>query len=69
MTHRLVVMWAQYQKTFLGTQAVIVMVTCVAFFATGHRVPAAAVFFAVMQIGAALGAMWAVRLKGKLELR
>jgi hypothetical protein len=62
-------MWAQYQKTFLGTQAVIAMVTCAAFFAADHRASAAAVFFAVMQVGAVLGAMWAVRLKGKLALR
>jgi hypothetical protein len=62
-------MWAQYRKTFLGTQVVIALVTSAALVATGFRVPAAGVFFAVMQIGAVLGAMWAVRIKGKLQLR
>ena len=62
-------MWAHYQKTFLRIQAVIAMVTLAALLATGFRLPAAAVFFAVMQVGAILGAMWGVRLKGKLELR
>jgi hypothetical protein len=50
-------------------QAVIAIVTLAALFATGGRVPAAAVFFAVMQLGAVLGAMWGVRLRGHLELR
>jgi hypothetical protein len=61
-------MWAHYRKTFLGIQVVIAMVTCMAFLGTGYRLPAAAVFFAVMQFGAVLGAMWAVRIKGKFEL-
>jgi hypothetical protein len=62
-------MWAQYKTTFLRIQTVIAMVTCAVFFVTGHRVPEAAVFFVVMQIGAVLGAMWAVRIQAKLELR
>jgi hypothetical protein len=61
-------MWAQYRKTFLGIQVVIAVVTCMALFATGDRVATAAVLFAVMQVCAVLGAMWAVRLKGKLAL-
>ena len=61
-------MWSQYKSTSLRIQTVIAMVTCAAYFATGHRLPAAAVFFAVMQIGAVLGAMWGVRLKAKAQL-
>ncbi|HET7503324.1 MAG TPA: hypothetical protein VFK02_20025 [Kofleriaceae bacterium] len=38
--------------------------TCAAFIATGYRVPAAAAFFVVMQLGAVLGAMWAARING-----
>jgi hypothetical protein len=61
-------MWAQYRTTFLRIQAVILVVTCAAFVAAGYRLPAAAVFFAVMQLGAVLGAVWGVRLKGAIEL-
>jgi len=43
--------------------------TCAAFVAAGYRLPAAAVFFTVMQLGAILGAMWGVRIKGTVELR
>jgi hypothetical protein len=62
-------MWVQYQRTFLRIQAIIAIVTCLALVATGFRLSAAVVFFAVMQVGAVCGAMWGVRLKGKLELR
>jgi len=61
-------MWLQYQRTFLRIQTLIAMVTCAVFFAAGHRLSAPAVFFVAMQLGAVLGAMWGVRLKGKLEL-
>jgi hypothetical protein len=61
-------MWAQYRSTSLRIQTLIAMVTCAVFFATGHRALAAAPFFVVMQIGAVLGAMWGVRIKGKVEL-
>jgi hypothetical protein len=62
-------MWAQYQKTFLRIQAVIAIVTCLALVATGFRLSAAVVFFAVMQVGAVLGAGWGVRLKAKVAVR
>jgi len=62
-------MWTLYRSTFVRIQAVIAMVTFVALVATDYRVPAAAVFFAVMQIGAVLGAMWGMRLRGNLRLR
>ena len=60
--------WSQYRSTALRIQTLIAMVTCSVFFATGHRLPEAAVFFTVMQIGAVLGAMWGVRLKAKAAL-
>jgi hypothetical protein len=62
-------MWSQYKTTFVRIQTLIAMVTCAVFFATDHRVPAAAMFFIVMQIGAVLGAMWGVRLKAKFQLQ
>src|SRR5262249_60453204 len=51
-------MWALYRNTFVRFQALIALITCAAFVATGYRLSAAAVFFAVMQLGAVLGAMW-----------
>jgi len=59
-------MWAQYKKTFLRIQIMILLVTCAVLFATGGRLPQAVVFFTVMQIGAVLGAMWGVRIRGML---
>jgi hypothetical protein len=58
-------MWAQYKKTFLRIQILILSVACAILFVTG-RLPQASVFFLVMQIGAVLGAMWGVRLQGRL---
>jgi len=51
-------MWAFYKHTFLRIQALIAVVTCAIFVAAGERLSAALVFFAVMQIGAVIGAMW-----------
>ena len=61
-------MWAQYKKTFLRIQSVILVVTCAVFFAAEHRLAASGAFFLMMQIGAVLGAVWAVRLKHRVEL-
>jgi uncharacterized membrane protein YfcA len=61
-------MWAQYKKTFVFTQVVIVVVTCIAYL--GQRQwPAAALLFLVMQVGAVLGAAWALRLRGTPDRR
>src|SRR5215475_3770097 len=51
-------MWALYRNTFLRIQALIAVVTTAVFIVTDLRLPAAAVFFAVMQIGAVIGAVW-----------
>src|ERR1041384_6147381 len=53
-------MWALYRNTFVRFQVLIAVVSCAVFIAAGYRLPAAAVFFAVMQVGAVLGAMWGV---------
>lgn len=60
-------MLEQYKKTFVGTQAVIAIVTAFIFFKTQRLWFATLVFFLMMQIGAFLGAMWATRLKRKLR--
>lgn len=61
-------MWELYRSTFLRMQILIGLVTAVVFFMTGHRIPAATVFFTVMQIGAVLGAMWGIRLRNRLGI-
>jgi uncharacterized membrane protein YfcA len=60
-------MWAQYRKTLVPTQILVVTVclcTLLLFKAPWQGVLA---IFAAMQIGAILGARWAVRLKRKIE--
>jgi len=60
-------MLEQYKKTFIGTQAIIAIVTFFVFFKTHQLWFATLVFFLIMQVGAVLGAMWATRLKRKLR--
>jgi hypothetical protein len=60
-------MWAQYKRTFWFMQVLICLVTCGIYLTMNHLVVAAALFFVVMQVSAVVGAMWASRLKRKLE--
>ncbi len=57
-------MWDQYRKTAKGMQLVIGVVTC-SILIWSRIWGLAAVFFVTMQVAAVIGAMWAVRLKGK----
>lgn len=59
-------MLERYRRTFYGTQALIAAVT-VAVLIQSHRIVAALAFFAAMQVGALVGALWAARLKRKIE--
>ncbi|HTQ02781.1 MAG TPA: hypothetical protein VMI54_02950 [Polyangiaceae bacterium] len=59
-------MLERYKRTFFATQACIVCVT-VAILIQSHRIFAAAVFFVTMELGAVVGAMWAARLKRRIE--
>ena len=56
----------QYKKTLIPTQITILVVTIAALF-WSHRVVAALAFFVVMQLCAVVGALWATRLKNKVE--
>lgn len=58
-------MWEQYKKTWMGTQAVILMISA-AVFRFSHLWDLTALFFLTMQVGAVVGAAWALRLRGKL---
>ena len=55
-------MWEHYKKTFLGMQIVMWLVAGLVLVWT-HLWIVSSVFLITMQIGAVLGAMWAVRLK------
>jgi hypothetical protein len=59
-------MWEHYTKTFLRMRVVIWSVSIAIGF-WSHRLGASAVFFAMMQISALIGAQWAARLKNKIE--
>ena len=54
-------MWEQYRKTAFGIQIVIAVVT-IAVVIWSRHLAAGAVFFAVMQLSAVLGAGWSTRL-------
>lgn len=56
----------QYKKTLVPTQVLIFAVT-VAALIWSHRLMVALAFFVMMQLGAVLGAIWATRLKHKVE--
>jgi hypothetical protein len=58
-------MFEQYRKTLVGTQPVIGLVTLSVFVQT-HRVVAAAAYFAIMQVGALVGAAWAASMKNRI---
>jgi hypothetical protein len=60
-------MLEQYKKTFIGTQLVIATVTVATYLGLGHVFVRSAVFFSMMQIGAVVGAVWAVRLRKKFQ--
>ena len=59
-------MLERYRRTFFVTQAGIAAVT-LAILLQSHRLFAAAAFFGAMELGALLGAMWAARIKRRIE--
>jgi hypothetical protein len=59
-------MWDQYRKTVRGMQTMILLV-CIGLYLATHVIAVAAVFFVAMQVSAVLGAMWAYRLRRKID--
>jgi hypothetical protein len=60
-------MWQQqYKKTVVGMQITMWLVACVVLVRTRVWL-VAVVFLAIMQVGAVLGAMWAARLRRRLD--
>ena len=60
-------MWAQYKRTLVVTQILILLVTVGTYLGLGRHWPMAAMAFATMQAGSVMGAAWAVRLKRNLS--
>jgi hypothetical protein len=60
-------MWLQYKRSFLFIQVLIALITVGVYLNARHLVLVAALFFVAMQVSAVFGAMWATRLKRKLE--
>jgi hypothetical protein len=61
-------MWLkQYKKTFFGMQAVIALVTASLHFAVYQAWQPTASFFVVLQGAALAGALWASRIKRRVD--
>ncbi len=60
-------MWDHYKKTFSSMQAMIALITAIIFFTMGRQWFVTATFFVMMQVGSLLGALWARRLRRKLQ--
>jgi hypothetical protein len=58
--------WSQYKRTFLWTQLAVLLIAFQIHRLVHYQWNISGVFFVTMQLGAVLGAMWAVRLKRKL---
>jgi hypothetical protein len=58
-----------YKRTFLAVQLAAGVVSWMVFRSTGHQWLPTAVFFVSMQVSAVFGAMWANRLRRKMQLR
>ena len=62
-------MWEHYKKTFKSIQAAIAILTIVIYVGLGRMWFVTAVFFLVMQVGGLVGALWAKRLRDKIQLQ
>ena len=60
-------MWAQYRKTLIPTQFIVLSVCLCVLLLFKAPWQGVVAIFAAMQVGAILGARWAVRLKRKIE--
>jgi ABC-type transport system involved in Fe-S cluster assembly fused permease/ATPase subunit len=60
-------MWEHYRKTFIPTQLAIAMICLALNLKFGVATPALVVFVIVMEVFSVIGAMWATRLRRKVE--
>ena len=62
-------MWDYYRRTFLAVQLAAGGVSWMVYRSTGHQLLPTAMFFLSMQISAVFGAMWANRLRRRMQAR
>lgn len=62
-------MWEHYRKTLVGMQAMIVIMTVIASQLFNHQWIMVAVFFAVLQLGALFGSLFAARVNSQIKRR
>jgi hypothetical protein len=62
-------MWDYYKRTFLAVQLAAGVVSWMVYRNTNHSWMPAAVFFLSMQISGVFGAMWANRLRRRVQAR
>jgi hypothetical protein len=60
-------MWDYYKRTFVAVQMAALLVSYMVYRNTHHAVVPPLVFFLSMQISAVFGAMWANRLRRKIQ--
>ena len=60
-------MWEQYKKTFLGVQVLAVGVAAWVYLGISHWWRPAAFIFLVMEVSGVFGAMWASRIRRRME--
>jgi uncharacterized membrane protein YfcA len=60
-------MWDHYRKTLVRMQIFIAGASAALYYALGRRWIVALTFFAMMQVGAVVGAWWGDRLRRKLR--
>ena len=60
-------MWERYRRTFVMTQAMIMIIVGFIFFSSGRLLLPAAFMFVMMQGFALIGVAWATRLKNALD--
>jgi hypothetical protein len=59
--------WQQYKKNFIGMQTVIALITIAAYFKLYRAWEPAMSFFFVLEGAAFAGALWASRIKRRLD--
>ena len=60
-------MWDYYKRTFAAVQVAALLVCYMVYTKTNHALFPPVVFFLSMQVSAVLGALWANRLRRKIQ--
>ena len=60
-------MWEHYKKTLFRMQVFILLISGALYYTLGRRFLMAVTFYAIMQLGALVGAWWGDRLRRRLH--